>query len=487
MPLQIDNGITVHTTIWIFMSIFSLVASILIAVSNTVTIIVLVSIVVILISFAIPTTHLINLSLVFFSLGTLFISLTTFRLGGEFFNASDLFYLISSILLIIYLIIAKESLYMVFIKGNPLLTPLLLLVIGGVLSMFNSSTTELNATALGKFIFLFGVWLPVAIYLHDSETKTKFLLIMVAVAALLPILSCLSDYFMHTRITSYLNHMLKLNIESPDKIIFSRFGSVMGHPNNFASLLVVVFPISLWLILFARSLCFKLCSVGFLIGVVISLLICGSRASLVAIFAQIIIFYALLLRKRWMSFIVVLTLGIMLMLNLQYISDYFPQSPIKRIATMITFDLGQYRPDINRVSSLEQAVGFIMEHPISGVGIGHAAKMTDKVYVHNTLFRFWASVGVFGLVAFLWLCGKPLYLGFVKMHHLFKDDYEQRMILVTILCAVTGSFIFDMFAPQFQSRFKWICVAILFSMWNIKSRKETILKGDSRCVTSNEL
>lgn len=463
---------------WFFIVSFYIVASALIVVSNTVTMLSLAGLFGCFIIFAISYTYRINPSFIVFHLGTLLISLTTLRLGGEFFNASDLFYLISALMLIISLIGSKDDFYAVFIKGNPFLAPLVIFVIGGVLSMFNSADASLDVIGLGKFVFLFGVWLPVAIYLHDSETKIKFLLLMVIVASLLPIISNLSDYFLHTRITFYLDHMLKLNLKVPDQISFARFGSVMGHPNNFASLLIVVFPISLWLVLLSKSLRFKLCSFGFLVGVVVSLIISGSRAGLATFLVEGVVFYGFLLKKKWLTLTVLLILGIIIILNLQNISDVFPQSPAKRLATMLSMELGDYSADIRRVASLKQAVSFIREHPITGIGVGHAAKMTDQLYVHNTLFRFWASIGIFGLVSCLWFYGKPLYLGFIKMSGLFSDDFEKKRIFVIILCAIVGSIVFDMTAPQFQSRFKWISVAVLFSMWNIERRKEKIPDGD---------
>lgn len=376
MFLQIHNRITVQITTWIFIALVSIVVSVLIVASNAVTIIMLGSVLAILAVFRTLPNYIANLSLIFFSLGTIFISLTTFRVGGEFFNASDLLYLISAVLLVVWLVILKVDFYAVFIKGNPFLAPLVIFVIGGLLSMFNSADTGFNAAALGKFIFLFAVWLPVAIYLHDSETKIKLLLIILAVATLLPVISCLSDYFLHTSITSYLNNMLKLNLELPDKIYLARFGSVMGHPNNFASLIVVVFPISLWLVLFTKSLFFKLCSVGFLVGIVLSIVITGSRACFVAIIVEVVVLYGLLLKKRWISFIVILMLAIIITINIQYISDIFPQSPIKRLSTMMSMDIGDYRADVNRVSSMKKAG----EHPQFLTEIW-ASKFSAKPYM----------------------------------------------------------------------------------------------------------
>jgi len=429
---------------------------------------------------ALSHKYQISLSLVFFHLGTLLISLTTFRVGGPLFNASDLFYLISALLLIGITLSTKGDFYTVFIKNNPLLLPLLIFLFGAVLSTLNSTDPRNAAIAIGKYVFLFGVWLPLGIFLHDSVTKVRWMLIILVVASLLPITTCLSDYFLHTKITAYLDQVLNLNLVTSYPTRGARFAAAMGHPNNFAVFLIVVFPIALWATLFSKGVVLRFCGVVYLISVLTCVLISGSRGCFIAVALQFALFNYLMsgTGRRLSSISITFITGAAIFVAFQASLAFFPQSPLARLDTMLTVKIGAYAADIGRVESLRQALSYIREYPIAGIGVEHADKMTQKLYVHNTLFRLWASVGIFGLVSYLWFYGKPLWIGFRKMYNAFYTDFEKRSMIVIILCAIIGSILFDMTAPQFHNRVKWIFVIGLFALWNIETRKEEVPDSD---------
>ena len=431
---------------------------------------------------ALSHKYQISLSLVFFHLGTLLISLTTFRVGGPLFNASDLFYLISALLLIGITLGTKGDFHTVFIKNNPLLLPLLIFLFGAVLSMMNSADPRNAAIAIGKYVFLFGVWLPLGISLHDSVTKVRWMLIILVVASLLPITTCLSDYFLHTKITACLDQVLNLNLVTPYPTRDARFGAVMGHPNNFAVFLTVVFPIALWGALFSKGVLLRFCGVTYLMSVLTCVLISGSRGCFVAVTLQFALFYNLMSeRGRLSSIIITFVIGAAIFVVFQASLAFFPQSPLARLDTMLSMKIGAYRADIGRVESLRQALSYIQEYPIAGIGVEHTAKMTQKLYVHNTLFRFWAGVGIFGLVSYLWFYGKPLWIGFRKIYNVVGTDFEKRSMIVIILCSIIGSILFDMTGPQFHNRVKWIFVIGLFALWNIETRKKEVPDSDQIC------
>lgn len=432
--------------------------------------------------FALSYKYQISLSLIFFHLGTLLISLTTFRVGRSFFNGSDLFYLISALLLIGITLSSKGDFYTVFIKNNPLLLPLLIFLFGAVLSMMNSADPKNAAIAIGKYAFLFGVWLPIGISLHDSVTKVRWMLIILVVASLLPITTCLSDYFLHTKMTAYLDHVLNLNLGTPYPSRYVRFGAVMGHPNNFAVFLTVVFPIALWGALFSKGAFLRFCGVAYLMSVLSCVLISGSRGCFVAISLQFALFYNLMSKRgRLSSIMISFIIGAAMFVAFQASLVFFPQSPLARLETMLTMKIGTYAADIGRVESLRQALIYIQEYPIAGIGVEHADKMTQKLSVHNTLFRLWASLGIFGLVSYLWFYGKPLWIGFRRMYNVFYTDFGKRSMIVIILCSIIGSILFDMTGPQFHNRVKWILVIGLFALWNIETRKEEVPDSDQIC------
>lgn len=414
----------------------------------------------------------INISLIFFHIGTLLISLTTFRLGGEFFNGSDLFYLLSALLLFTNVLVSKGNLYNLFIKSNPLLIPLLMFIFGSVLSMMVSDDIRRALISTGKYIFLFGIWLPFGIFLLDNIVKIRWMFIILIAASLIPIITCLSDYFFHTKMTVYIDHFLSLNINAEVSSDGSRFGSVMGHPNNFTTLLIAIFPISLWLTLFSKVIFMRICGSIYLLSVLSCVMITGSRGGIVAFALESFLLYiSTIKRSRFFSLIIAVLIGLAIYVFIQTTLVLFPQNPFGRLDAMLSMKVGKYRPDVERIESINQAISYIQEYPITGIGAEHVALMTRKLYVHNTLFRLWASIGIFGLLSYLWFYGKPLLIWFKGIYKTAEINFEKRNMIVIILCSFSGSLLFDMTSPQFHNRIKWIFVILLFALQNIERRE----------------
>ncbi len=421
-----------------------------------------------IIIFTISEKAKVSLSLVFFYLGTFLISLTTSRIGGELFNISDLFYLLSTILLCAHLLVTKTSINKVFIKDNPLLFPLLVFLLGAILSMLNSIHLRDSLIMIGKYVYLFGIWLPLGIFLLDGINKIKMLLLSLILASLIPIFINISDYFFNTEMTATLNNILKLNLKIIDPLE-KRFGSIMGQPNNFATLLTIVFPIGLGILMLGKRLFIRFLGLIYLFGILISFIITGSRSCLLAVALESALLPYLIIDKGKIKVIVIslfMTFSILYLIHLS--TSIFPQSPLERLYTMMRVGIGFYEPDIERIVSIKQAWIFIKDNPINGIGVEHTSAITEKLYVHNTILRLWASLGIFGLIAVLWFYAKPILIG-IRLQKKAIDRKSQKISAI-IITSMAGWMLFDMFQPQFHNRVKWIIVIALFSMLAIYRR-----------------
>jgi hypothetical protein len=405
-----------------------------------------------------------SLAIAFFYAGTLIVSLTTFRPVASFFNGSDTLYLLAVLLLIIRLLHEGQSLTKVFIYDNPFFKPLLVFIFGAILSLINSSDLTAAATVMGKYIFLFGIWLPAGIYLLNTPKRIKWMLIVLIVAALVPLIPAIGDYYFQTQMTIVIDQMLDLNLEhaSPHD---GRFGSVMGHPNNFGFMVVVIFPVSLWLVFFAQSSLEKICGLLFLCLLIIGSLTTASRSTALALSIQIFFFVAFIPQhsfiKRVSKFLVLLILigGIS---TVTIISK--PVIIVDRFIQMASHEIGDYEPDLGRIDFMVEAWRAIVAHPVAGLGVENTASSSGVIGVHNTILRLWAGIGVWGLIFISWIYFRTFHEALANLKKAIKVKSRYAPIYFLLLTSAVGWFFVDMVQPQFYDRFKIVTLILLFSL-----------------------
>ena len=415
-----------------------------------------------------------RLSFTFFTFGTLIISLLTFRLGGRFFNVSDFMYLLSAVLVCFHSVAQGNNLTQLFFKDNPLIMPLMLFLLGAILSMINSNTLMDDFMATGKYLFMFGIWLPLGISLHSTVKRVKLLLISLVIASLFPIIICISDYFLDTNLTDALNQVLSLNLPAPS-LKHGRFGTIMGHPNHFGYLLAVVFPIGMATILIETRLSVKILGLLFNLGVLTCCAITGSRSALLSISLEAILLPCFLMRKRIaIRTIVSAMLVVSIIWGFVLAARIMPQSPMARFEVMLQYTYGGYSPDKLRLISMKKAWNYIKDNPICGIGVGYLNPTPggeiNKLRVHNTILRLWATIGVFGLVAVLWLYGKPVLTALSLRKG--GQDREIRIITGIIFSSMAGWILYDMVQPQLHNRVKWLTVIALFAINEIRKKDQ---------------
>jgi hypothetical protein len=413
----------------------------------------------------------ISLAMVFFYAGTLIISLTTFRPVASFFNGSDTFYLVAAVLLTIRMLHEGRNPIHIFIRDNPFFKPLLVFLFGAILSLINSGDIAAAAIVIGKYIFLFGIWLPTGIHLLDTPGRIRWMVFILGAAALVALVPAISDYYFNTQMTAVINHLLHMNLEYTEPHS-GRFGSVMGHPNNFGFMLVVVLPISLWAIYFGDSLATKIIGMLFLCTMLMGGVVTASRSTTAAMFIQTICFMALAphksLRKKATYFmIIVLVTGSIVAIGIKS----RPAIIVDRYMKMATYELGEYEPDSSRIELIIEAWKAIRTHPIAGLGVENTSASEETIGVHNTVLRLWSGIGVWGLVFIGWIYFLSFHkaiLNLLQSTHA-KCRYYSRLSFL-FLVSLIGWFLVDMVQPQLYDRYKFIVLILLFSLSDVIKR-----------------
>ena len=407
-----------------------------------------------------------DIPLILFYLGTLLICFTTFRLGGVFFNASDLCFLLSVLVLFTNLLINKKSDFLnIIIHYNPLVMPLVLLFYSGLLSLVNTNDLSAGFRVFFQYLFLFGVWIPFSIYELDDIVKIRNIFIVLVLASLIPISVGLSDYFLQTTITSFLNGLLALNLDTvvPE---WGRFGNVMNHPNNFGVLLIIVFPLSLWLQTENNKLWIKLFGFVYFISIVACSSTTGSRTVLIAIIFQFIVYHFFFLPQQTSrQLIQLIAIGVISILVLTFITHNTENSAMERLSISLSGDIGEYGADIDRVASMSEAFTLIKRHPLAGVGIDTAGSNLKTLFVHNTIIRLWAGMGIGGLFSVLMFYILPLKAIYVFWQQIKRTENRQITTMLSVLISmISGWMLADMVQPQFHNRIKWVTIILLYAL-----------------------
>ena len=415
------------------------------------------------------SSNILSLSLISFLAGTILINLIQFRPIASFFNGSDSLYLLSAFLLVIRLMRCGVNPIQMLIKNNPFFFMLLIFLWGSILSLINSSNIFAALIIITNYVFLLGVWIPTGIYLFDDLKKIKLLIHIVLIASIIPMVPAISDYFFKTSITIAIDSLLNLNL--PSTIPHAgRFGSIVGHPNEFGLMLVVAFPISLWKAYSCRHFLSRGIGLIICIAIWVCSLITGSRSTMAAIFIQVLVF-SIMNRGTSLPKKIIKNIFFMIIFSVTLISTiaFRPIVIFQRFIEMANSEPGEYEPDFERIESINSAFKKIRENAICGIGVENVGPSL-KLPVHNTIIRLWASIGVSGLIFALlfylkpWRTGRKIYL---YLHA--RRDIETENMFVAVMCSTAGWMIMDMVQPLFHNRIKFITLILLFSIYKLSN------------------
>ncbi|HLF87259.1 MAG TPA: O-antigen ligase family protein [Nitrospiria bacterium] len=258
--------------------------------------------------------------------------------------------------------------------------------------------------------------------------------------------------------------------------IFSTFQNV----NAFAGFLIILIPLSLYLVLFSKEGSSRI----------------WSGASLLLILSAFI----LTLSKGGM-----LTLALLSFMVLTYMAyneiekRYIWVLPPMLALIVVSLYIGYGKIEImdsirDRFEYWRMAVRIIADHPLIGTGLGGYAAMAQEYqtgsvysrYVHNNYLQVFAELGVFGFITYVWLVLNPILRGFSIIR---KDRSKQHKVF--FLMAAIGGFLFhtlidfDWDVPAIQMTF-FLLSGIITKMDKINSKSISEISMSQELISEKE-
>lgn len=216
----------------------------------------------------------------------------------------------------------------------------------------------------------------------------------------------------------------------------SRLTGPMGNPNNFATYLVMVMPIQLWLVFGGAK---RWQAMVMLLGILASILpiiLTDSRMAWLVFAVNLMAFAVLAKRVALLAYPVILGIGLLLSGHLPSLQGLFDLSP-------------------GRAEGWTVAWRMFLDHPI--VGIGHGSYMAHYMeylpslagtwprpqYAHNCYLQLLAEGGVLGLGAFMLLVGWVLQRAWRRLLRPPTRMISPLIGLAVSLVAFLVSIVFD--------------------------------------------
>lgn len=252
------------------------------------------------------------------------------------------------------------------------------------------------------------------------------------------------------------------------------------NPNAFANHFVVAIPLAFSLIFaFRRTIIKSMLSAGTIIYA-ITLLLTLSRSAIIGVVAgigSVLFFFIKKKRKLWLSFLLILLVGV----TLSYFWQMYPQYSLKAMFGTET-DLAIETKVLSTYERIPITVGNLLifqNNPLIGVGFGNSQYEITKyvnihqVTPHNNFLGIASELGLIGLIPFLLIiviCIKVALTGI---------KYAKDPLLLGLLVGLFGSFvaqhIFGLFHMNYVSVSLWLVTGLLLAGAKI-AKKEALIR-----------
>lgn len=328
---------------------------------------------------------------------------------------------------------------------TPLDLPIIIFVIIGFISIFNSSFLKQSLTVTPGFIagILFGYYLVFS-NITDKKFLKKFVLVMVLGGTTTACIGIFQYLIWGTERTS----------------------ATLANPNVLASYLAMMIPIVFSLLLYESKKSKKKLLLTFsLITMVICLILTRSRAGWLALVGAMSFLLLIEKKKR---------LAVGLTLIIIVVASILIPSVNARLRTI--FDLIVNK---ERIYGAKSALQMIKDYPLTGIGVNTFYHVYPQyqlpeakehlVHAHNIFLQIGAEIGLFGVVTLLWLLIRVFKIGWEILRKA-KDDYL-RALAIGLLASLIAFLIDQEFDSTWWLErlfiFFWVLLAVLLAARNI--------------------
>ncbi|MFH1175276.1 MAG: O-antigen ligase family protein [bacterium] len=379
-------------------------------------------------------------------------------IGNFGFSADDFLFLLIILIGLAALFFLKFENFGFTVKKTPFLYPLLALILAGVLSsVYNiinieNSVDFFSMIAKGPARYFFTLlFLILAYYFIESKKQVETVLAILIFASVLESAFAIGAFLLSWQGLFNIGIATSRSYSVLDGIVSGRangtFGSVLENfvgSNLLAAYLIILIPISISFFIISKKLWQK-----FLIGLAIilqtvCLCLTYTRTSIVyLIFVLFFFAWALKEKKIQREFVYsIVVVALIFSLFIPGLAQRFIQD------------------STNRLDIWKSAALVVKEYPVWGTGPGRFLEElssgiiryevftfdTEVLTPHNFFLYSWATLGIFGLLAVLWICwraAKDLRAGFEKC-----VNFRERVIFAGIMSGCLG-FFFQNFTNNF--------------------------------------
>ncbi|GAB4114415.1 MAG: hypothetical protein Kow00103_08140 [Candidatus Caldatribacteriota bacterium] len=372
-------------------------------------------------------------------------------------------------------------------QSSPLNLPILSFMMIGILSLVWSSSFFISLK--GLLLFLSGPLLFFIVINNVKEEKQiyRFLYFLILLGSLFGIYGILQyngiDFSFWIR-----------NIGRQQ--VFGLFGNV----NYFAEYLIIPLPVAISFFFIFRNKFHKILVFFSIIVMGLSLIFTFTRGSYLALGVALIVMFLLFLSSQGKGFLKKNKKIFLLIIILIFIISilFIVPNPLNQTGTVLSkikerITLTQLAEDNSfkaRLATWKSALIMIKERPWLGLGIGtfkynslrYIAKFLEQgenrsfypalisTEAHNEYLQFWAEIGIFGLLIFIWII-VSYFKYCLKMIKKIEDEAAQGILIgmigAVVAILVDSIFGFPLHLPASVSLF-WLIIALSITIIRIK-------------------
>lgn len=345
-----------------------------------------------------------------------------------------------------------------FIVGeNKIALPVLLFFISLVSSFIFSMNSTYSTKYLSKLLWHGIVFFPV-VTSKDLKDKIQFIFGLIAISIFLAAIYGVLQYFFGIDLIG------NRSIDNFGGRVYS-FGS---HPNNFAVVLIMGFPMLLYFLVSLRKAIHKILLFLAIFISSICLIFTFSRGAWIG-FIIAAILWIILYNKKYLIPVVVMSI-----LMYIFLPGQLKSTIKKRIDD--SFNPKSYST-FTRWIYWKAALKMGFNQPLTGVGLGNFREVyNNKTYkykypqlpyfehadCHNNYLQLFAEAGFPSIIFFLWFIAVMLQKIFL---YLKKTNTNEYLVILTVLFSIVAFLIngiFDATLWQVQaSVFFWLCCGIV--------------------------
>ncbi|MDD2752798.1 MAG: O-antigen ligase family protein [Candidatus Omnitrophica bacterium] len=336
--------------------------------------------------------------------------------------------------LLIYLVVKRKGIPVSRPKKYSLLLFFACLFISAIFS-FNTLTSlrEINNYLPGILFFL------VAASFSDKERKWV-LFSLLATGVAIALIAIYQYFFGFTHTLDFLTEQQNNNYFTWEYLGRKRVFFPFVTPNALGGFLAMICP-----------LCFIFKKIRWIIApLAIALLLTKSLGAIISLILALLIYF--LISGSSKKKLIIISFGLLIILSGVFLNRFSAQNQ----------HLRPLFSSLMRINYWQQTWQVIQRSPLLGVGPGDF-NLAQSRYAHNAYLQIWAEMGIFTLLAFLWLIWMSLNSALKKI--LCSQNKQEILLLITAsLVFLLHNFIdFTFFLPE-VSNYWWIIAGLLASI-----------------------